>query len=289
MTNDSIWRQASIEQLQWVEKFKEIFIGNQRESIEQIFDREHFWQHNGFTLDQYCDYEFEEFSLKCKKFDLTMEASIECYQLKDKFFYFSLGKKEDKAVFEAIFQWNENNNLAIGNGYYFKIEPKTQFVHSLSLNHKTLRRINITPKAQIQVHAIIQKEPGEEVVFNKISLPLHLGGDFYNIQYERSDENNDSFWDNLKVATNQGIINQSVLMRGMDHPLFIPNLYPKILNNKKSIMIEKGIFPVVLYVLFEDNQELYFKYPLNNEWHFDKPIKSVCLTDTLSFDWIITN
>lgn len=286
---NNIWNEASLEQLQWVEKFKKIFINNQRQFVHEIFDRENFWQHNGFTMDEYCDYEFEEFSLKCKKFDLTMEASIECYQLKDNFFYFSLGKKEDKAVFEAIFKWNNQNHLVIGNGYYFKIEPKTQFIKNLNHEHKTLRRINITPKSEIQIHAIVQKEPGEDVVFNKIILPPHLGGNFYNIQYQREEEINDSFWDNIKVATNNGIINQSVLMRGKDHPLFIPNLYPNIINNKQSVIIEKNIFPVVLYVLFEDNSELYFKYPLNNEWHFDKNIKTVCLTDTLSFDWIITN
>lgn len=283
----SIWLEPLPEQLLWVHKFKSIFIQGLRSDIDNIFDQQNFWQHNGFSLEQYCDYEFEEFALKCDKFSLTMDASIECYQLKDNFFYFSLGKKDDKAVFEAIFRWNQDTQLAIGNGYFFKIEPKTQFIKYISGKEETLRRINITPHNSMLVNAIVQKEPGDDVVFNKIQLSPHLGGNFYNIQYCRDNENNESFWDDLKVATNQGIINQSALMRGKDHPLFIPDLFPVLNESLTGISIAEGIFPVVLYVLFEDGEELYFKYPTQHQWLFNKPVSSVCLTDTLSFDWII--
>lgn len=285
--SSTIWQCPLPEQLLWVEKFKAIFINGARDNIDMIFDHNNFWQHNGFSLEQYCDYEFDEFALKCDKFSLTMDASIECYRLKDNFFYFSLGKKDDKAVFEAIFRWNTDTQLAIGNGYYFKIEPKTQFIKYLSGQEETLRRINITPKDSMLINAIVQKEPGDDLVFNKIKLLPHLGGTFYNIQYCRANEDNTSFWDDLKIATNQGIINQTTLMRGKDHPLFIPDLFPVLNKSLTGITIAEGIFPVVLYVLFEDGEELYFKYPTHHQWLFNKPVSSVCLTDTLSFDWII--
>lgn len=287
LKNNLIWKPASLEQFAWVQRFKEIFILQKKDSLHTIFDIPHFGLHNAFSMQEYANYEFEEFHLKCDKFSLTMEATIECYQLKDNFFYFSLGKKNDKAVFEAIFRWSSDTNLALGNGYQFKIEPKTQFIKKHDLTLDVVRRINITPK-DLKINAIIQKEPGEDFVFNKIELPLYLGGNFYNIQYQRLNDDSNSFWDTLKIATNKGIVNHTALMRGKDHPLFIDNLFP-IIHNSYLFSIEKNIFPVVVYVLFQNGEEEYFKYPLNNVWEFNNPIAKVCLTDTLSFDWIVEN
>jgi hypothetical protein len=284
---NNIWFPPLPEQIQWVHLFKEIFILQKKESIDLIFNSELFGYHNACNLQEYCDYEFDEFALKCDKFNLTLEANVECYKLKNNFFYFSLGKKDDKAVFEAIFQWDKNTSKAIGNGYRFKIEPKTQFIKNILGEKNTLRRINITPKFDMDIKAIIQKEPGDDFIFNSMFLEPHLGGKFYNIQYQRESENNLSFWDELKIVTNQGVFNHTALMRGIDHPLFISNLFPIISSDLKTINIEKNIFPVILYVLFENGNELYFKYPLIHEWHFEQKISKVCLTDTLSFDWII--
>lgn len=291
MLNKSIttlWTPGNETLIAWVHKFKQIFIQQNKNSIDSIFNRAGFGQHNGCSLDEYCDYEFNEFQLKCDKFDLTMDALVECYQLKDNFFYFSLGKKSDKAVFEAIFKWDSCCQLAIGNGYYFKIEPKTQFIKSINSNNSNiLRRINITPKPTVVINAVIQREPGEDFVFNKIEVAPHLGGRFYSIQYQRENDSKLSFWDDIKVATNNGVINQSVLMRGEDHPLFISNLYPDVRDT--TVTIQPDIFPVVVYILFTDGEEVYMKYPLENKWEFNKSIKKVCLTDTLSFDWIVEN
>ena len=87
---------------------------------------ENFGLHNAVSLKDYTDYEFHEFEMKCANFGLTMQANIVCYDLKDNFFYFALGKKEDNALFEAIFKWDDEKQLAIGNQYQFKIEPKMQ-------------------------------------------------------------------------------------------------------------------------------------------------------------------
>lgn len=286
--NAPMWRISSKIKFQWVEKFKDIFINQKKDALSEIFNINNFGLHNAVSMENYCDYEFDEFSLKCDKFGLTMKASIECFDLKDDFFYFSLGKQEDKALFEAIFRWDEKTQLAIGNQYFFKIEPKTQFIKDfITGNTHTLRRINLKPNQDVSIKAIVQNEPGDDTILNCIDLAPHLGGRFYSFTYTRPNDNSKTYWDRIKVFSSIGIKTQDVLMRGSDHPLFQADLFPHINKTLDTVTIKNNIYPVVVYFLLEDGEEHFFKYPLDKQWSFDKKIKKVCLTDTLSFDWIV--
>ena len=77
-------------------------------------------------------------------------------------------------------------------------------------------------------------------------------------------------------------------MRGQDHPLFMENLFPEIIS-KYEFKVRDDVYPVVINIEFDDGTEDLIKYPLEKILKFDKKIKKICLTDNLSFDWIITN
>ena len=42
-----------------------------------------------------------------------------------------------------------------------------------------------------------------------------------------------------------------------------------------------------MFFFLNKEEEEFFKYPIINKYSFDYDVKFSCLTDTLSFDWII--
>lgn len=282
----NIWTKSSTEKYIWVEKFKDVFIHQKVNELNTIFNEKNFGTHNASNLKDYVSHEFDEFKMKCQNFGLTMDASIACYDLKDDLFYFALGKKEDAALFEAIFKWDAQTGLAIGNQYQVKIEPKIQFVKTG--NHIEIKRkINLKPVAGLKIKQVINSEASENNDLIKNELAEHLGGSFYSTVYNRLDEDKKTYWDDLQIYTNQGVLKHPALMRGIDHPLFQENLYPEISLDSYSFSCSSKINPVILYVQLISGQELFFKYPVEKRWKFDVKLKMVCLTDTLSFDWIV--
>lgn len=285
---DTIWTLSNPEKFEWVNKFKDIFINQKFNEINSLFNEEIFGIHNSLTMKEYCDAEFEEFSFKCEKFGLTLDATVACYDLKNNLFYFSLGKKEDKAVFEAIFTWDEQTKKAIGNQYFFKIEPKTQFIKNLKTNEiETFRRINIKPVKNNEINQVIQLNPKGDTQLNKIALEDYLGGIFYDFNYKDHSDNKKTFWDKINIYSTKGKFTQEVLMRGEDHPLFIPNLFPTVSSDLLTLSFPEDVYPVIIYVLTQDGKEHFYKYPENKSFNFNTPIVNACLTDNLSFDWII--
>lgn len=284
----NIWTKSSTEKNIWVEKFKDIFIHQKVNELNAIFNEKSFGIHNASNLKDYVSHEFDEFKMKCQNFGLTMDASIACYDLKDDFFYFALGKKEDAALFEAIFKWDAQTGLAIGNQYQVKIEPKIQFVKNRN-NIEIKRKINLKPVAGLKIKQVINSEASENNHLIRNELAEHLGGNFYSLVYHQIGEDNQTYWDNLQLYTDKGVFKHTVLMRGVDHPLFQDNLYPVVSSDNYSFTCSTKTNPVIIYVQLVSGEEFFFKYPKDKMWKFDEKIKAVCLTDTLSFDWIVNN
>lgn len=270
----------------WVEDFKKIFLQQNFNEINKIFDVENFGLHNGMSLQEYCEYEFKEFKDKGDNFGLTLNAEIACYDLNYNFFYFSLGKKEDKALFEAIFGWNGKTKKAVGNSYFGKIEPKMQFIKKKNNQIVKLRKINFKPNENINIKKVILSIIPEEDYLQEISLEEIMGGKFYSYSYNLFMDNSKTYWETVKLYLDKKIVKYNVLMRGEDHPLFINDLYP-IIVNEKEFKIKDDVYPVIIYVLKENGEEQYFKYPKNKHFLIDNKIKKICLTDNLSFDWIV--
>lgn len=285
----TIWSLGSKKQFKHVESFKNIFIEQKREKIYSLFDKD-FGLHNGYHIHEYCNYEFEEFALKSNRFELTKDAQIECFDIGDNYVYFSLGKKNDKAVFESIFLWDDTSEKFKGNQYPLKIEPKIQFVK----NNKTKniifnRRINFKGSTDnLVIKKVLIDQESHDFVFFKQDLEGIFGGTFYSLLYNDDNYCLDTYWNDIKVFTNEGVFKNKVLMRGTDHPLFLPQLFPQIISCHE-FTIEDNIYPVVINIQFEDNSEEFIKYPLEKLFKFHKKIKYICLTDNLSFDWIINN
>jgi hypothetical protein len=287
--NDIIWNKSNIQKRNWVEKFKKLFILQDKSLLNEVFNIKSFGIHNSFNLEEYLDYELKEFFLKCHKFHLDMSAQVECFDLGYNLFYFALGKKNDLAVFEAIFSWDEKNNIAIGNQYPFKIEPKMQMIKNQLDNTISIRRsINLSSKDSKNIQQIVlsQKEV-ENHQLTKIILDPIFGGVFYQYSYEIFDDDCKTYLEKIKIYSNHQKYSNMIVMRGNDHPLFQNNCFPILSTDKKNIYIDNNVFPVIIEIVFEDQTVQYLKYPKEKQIQFSKKIKSICLTDTLSFDWII--
>lgn len=284
------WNNASEHKVEWVEKFKDIFIHQDKKRLVELFSNQSFGIHNSLDLETYCEVEMEEFALKCEKFELNMSASVKVYDLPNDMFYFALGKKDDLAVFEGIFTWNNLNKIADGNGYKFKIEPKIQFIKNES--NGTIdytRRINIKPLNGVEIYKVIEKKVPESSELVKIELNDILGGNFYGYIRNEISNNLETKFEEIKIFSSEGIAKQHVLLRGTDHPLFMDNLWPEITKDKKEFKIKDNCWPVIIWVLLENGEEFFYKYPKEKQWNYENPIKEVCLTDNLSFDWIVKN
>lgn len=284
-----IWKNAQNKHFQLVKRFKEIFIDQEKDKIYEVFSKD-FGIHNGYTLEGYCHYEFEEFALKADRFELTHEAKIECFDIGNNYIYFSLGKKNDKAVFESIFLWDEEENRLKGNQYPYKLEPKIQFYQDSKTKEVSFnRRINIkAPDNDTLVKKILISESSHDFIFFKQELEEIFGGTFYSLLYKDDKETLETYWNQITIFSNKGITKKEVLMRGKDHPLFMDNLFPE-LTSIHSFKIQDNIYPVIINIEFEDGSDELLKYPLEKSFNFNKKITKICLTDTLSFDWIITN
>lgn len=290
------WKESDSDKKKWLEKFKNVFILQQKDKIDTIFNRESFGLHNGFTLDDYCEYEFKEFDLKSKNFGLTIDCSMQCFDIGDNYIYLCLGKKTEKALFESIFQWDNEQKKVIGNGYCFKIEPKTQFIIFQNQNNiisKKLiikRRINFSPAYENnKIKTILIDSDFNDFSFIKNEFEAHLGGTFYSSIFQLDNEHLHTYWENVTLFHN---IKENkdktfpLLMRGIDHPLFIDNLFPKVTKHTvQSPDFTENLF--ILYVKLKNGEEHFFKYPKENFWSFENEIEQVSITDTLSFDWIV--
>lgn len=287
--HSQIFKLATHKQFEIVKLFKQIFIDQLKNNVYDVFSKD-FGVHNGYSLEGYCDYEFDEFALKSQRFELTHEAKIECFDIGNNYIYFSLGKKNDKAVFESIFLWDEIENKLKGNSYLYKLEPKIQFYQDSITKQITFnRRINIkAPDSTTQIKQVLISQSSHDFIFFKQDLEDIFGGTFYSLLYQDDNEILDTYWNNVTLFSNNGISKHKVLMRGKDHPLFIDNLFPTI-HSHYEFSVEENIYPVIINVEFEDNTEILIKYPLEKIFKFDKKITKICLTDTLSFDWIVTN
>lgn len=284
-----IWKLAQDKQFELIKRFKTIFIDQLKNNIYELFSKD-FGIHNGYSLEEYCNYEFDEFAEKADRFELTHEAKIECFEIGNNYIYFSLGKKNDRAVFESIFLWDEKESRLKGNQYPYKLEPKIQFYKN-NQNQEILfnRRINIkAPNNERLVKKVLISQSSHDFIFFKQELEDIFGGTFYSLLYEDDDQNLETYWNQITIFSNQGNSKNQILMRGKDHPLFMDNLFPELVS-QYEFTIKEDIYPVVINIEFEDNTDMLIKYPLEKIFKFNKKITKVCLTDTLSFDWIITN
>lgn len=284
---NNIWKEGTNEQFELIKKFKRIFINQEKENLDEIFHKD-FGIHNGYDVNSYSSYEFAEFLLKATRFELTKEAKIECFNIGNGYIYFSLGKKTDKAVFESIFIWDEESKKIKGNQYPYKIEPKIQFLK----NHKTQeinfnRKINFkTTHNDIKIKSVLISKDSHDFIFFKQELEEIFGGTFYSFLYKDDDFTLQTYWNEVITFSNIGKEKNQVLMRGVNHPLFIADIYPNIISNYE-FNIKEDIYPVIINIEFEDNTEELIKYPLEKFFKYNKKIKKICLTDNLSFDWIV--
>lgn len=285
--DNKVWHISDSPKQIWAKKFARIFIEQQKENVDTIFV-ENFGLQNGMSKEDYAEYEFAEFKLKCASFGLNMECSIQSYDLSDELFYFCLGKPTERALFEAIFKWDHVTLKASGNNYPLKVEPKMQFIyHQYDNTNYKKRRINLSPlnKNFGQLKKVFTQSATEETQLINNQMEPHLGGKFFSFTYSRPNEKSETYIDNIRLFTDMGVHKLKAVMRGEDHPIFTSNLHPIV--TEKSVQIGELVFPVILYVILENGKEYFYKYPTEKIWHFDSSIHQVCMTDGLSFDWIV--
>lgn len=282
-------KNKNIELFESLEKFKKMFILQNIEMKDDVFV-EDFGFHNGYTKEDYISHEYEEYGLKCPKFGLNMDSKFQVFELKNDI-YICLGNEGDSAIFESVIKWDKDYQRLKGNGYQFKIEPKTKFIKNLNTNKiEKQRQINISSKEK-SINSVYPGNFEEQVFLVNNNLSALFGGSFYSFCYTIEDDKLNyvakTYLEKIKIVTNENkVYTYEVLLRGEDHPYLQKDAYP-ILKNDNSFILKNEIFPAILCVVFKDGEKKYIKYPEEKEFKFEKEIVEICLTDKLSYDWII--
>lgn len=274
-----------------IEKFRIAFLHQDRAMAYSCFLPEsEFGLHLGGTLDDYMDYEMEEFRVKCSFFGLDEHGPMAVYELSPEHIYFYFGNQNDPALFEAVWVVDPIEKKLKGNNSLFRWEPKLQNIKT-KFGHTTARVVNVKSKTKrfLKWWTIKNREtcnPHTEIM----DLEEIMGGFFTACCFEESDPGLvNSYWADFRVKDNLGDTSyQKVWMRGWDHPLANADAWPEV-------DLEAGVVKdspntktlVILCVDFVDGDRKLFKYPKEKIWDFGKPIQQVCVTDGLSYDWIV--
>jgi hypothetical protein len=268
-----------------VKRFRLAFMSQDMALAKKCFDNDGFGKHMGMTLDQYIDYEMAEFKGKSKKFGISSNDRVNVWRISNDSIYFCFGNELDRCLFESIWSIGDGG-LLTGNKSDFRWEPKMQMVKSGE--EITKRRIcNI--KSPFGIDMQLASFIGRETPFSfskKMNEDAIMGGSFLSIGF---DELNDlkSYWGSAFVRYGGGRESARVWMRGTDHPFFKNNLWPSVNYESGEILAPKEAAIVILTVVMENGDVKKWKYPKEKKWLVDGKVKEVCLTDSISTDWIV--
>lgn len=287
-----MYKAASENDVLLVKKFREAFVTQNRALADEVFVPEKdFGLHCGGSLTNYIDKEMEEFHQKCEKFGMVKDGPLGVYRLQNDALYFYFGNDCDEALFEAT--WFTSNDRLIGNQSKFRWEPKQQWIKSVNadgVSRSTNRRVVNIKSLKDEVNIEWWRQSGLFEVQNsfekKMDMEEVMGGRFLACGFETDDIN--GLLSVFRVKTSDGDIEtQSLCLRGADHPLFEENQWPEVDFKSGVVTIsELTKMVVILTVETESGQEM-LKYPVGKKFDFGGPIKKICMTDGLSYDWIV--
>ncbi len=289
----------------WGQKFKYAFMTQDRLIAEDIFDKD-FGFHNGKNKEEYIEYEMKEFFLKKDKFSLKLNSNVVIYELKDNFFYYSIGNHFDRNVFEAVFQYLPDTKKAIGNQYPCPIETKSQAIleydnwedyksrWARKENIQYSKRINLfsSPLLKVEnIKKVVCFHDMENYYMQMNHLESHLGGSYLSIMYDNKETK--SLFQKVKIFGVGENFERKILFKNFDHPHLINNLFATIVQKKENVFRIHYNTDIIINILnIKTNKNDYFyKYPeqyhIDIELKKDEKIEFICVTDTLSLDWII--
>lgn len=275
----SVWKQPEDFHEAAAESFKKTFMRGSRSLAENLF-HESFGVHNGMSLDEYLEYEFDEFSSKKDRFGLSERSPSICRNVGEGFVYFSYGANGDPAVFEGLFKIDRETGRLVGNGYPLKIETKLQFDIKDGIVLMR-RRINAMPgtAAKYLVPGVFCSEMAKSAS----SHSPEFGGEVSSVSYSLENDDGMTFWDFARLSSNGFATTVPIFMKGTDHPLFHGDSFPIVEN--RIVSIPESCNPTILSVMLENGKEIFFKYPTDKSWSFDEGVAFACVTDSLSNDW----
>jgi hypothetical protein len=268
-----------------VKRFRLAFMSQDKALAKKCFDVDGFGKHIGMTLDQYIDYEMAEFKEKSRKFGISSNDRVNVWRISKDSIYFCFGNETDRCLFESIWSTRENG-LLIGNNSEFRWEPKIQMIKDgEAITYKRICNI----KSPFGINMSLASFTGRETPFSfskKMNEADIMGGSFLSIGF---DELNDlkSYWGNAFVRYDGGRETANIWMRGTDHPFFKNNLWPSVNYESGEVVAPKNASIVILTVTLESGEVKKWKYPKENKWKIGGNIKEVCLTDSISTDWIV--
>lgn len=285
----SAYPAASEEERALIVQFRRAFVSQDRQLAFRCFsESSSFGKHLGGSLEDYIVQEMEEFRVKCKKFGVSEQGPLSVYKLASDRLYFYFGNEEDPALFEAVWALDADGKLT-GNQSNFRWEPKMQSIRCGTRITRT-RACNIKGKRgqTLAWWRLIDKEspnPTQSVS----ELEDVLGGTFTSCVYEDPVDDLTSYWATWRIQDSDGEKEtQRVWMRGLDHPQSQGDTFPVVNFDLGQVEAHPNTKTVViLCVYFDDNTQTMIKYPESRAWDFKKPIRKVCLTDGLSYDWIV--
>ena len=288
----NIYKPANKDYIGLIENFRQAFVRGDKEGARLCFD-EQFGIHMGSDLKTYIEHEMEEFKIKCQRFGLSDQGHLAVYQIDEDRIYFHFGTQADPALFEAVWKTNPRSKKLVGNQSQFRWEPKLKFTKSENKEGYVFERsCNIKdlhhPENQV-VWWRLKNLQGINMSTHQESLEEALGGVFSTIKFSYTKDRGESKWETIRVASsNHQTESTRVWMRGVDHPLLKLLAFPEVDFEQAVVKAHHSIHTVVvLWVLFEDHSTYMVKYPKERTWAFKSKIKSVCITDGLSYDWVV--
>jgi hypothetical protein len=280
--------EATASQRDLVVRFRKAFVSQDVQLAKTCFaEKAEFGLHLGGSLDEYIEHEMDEYKVKCAKFGLTEEGPLQVYQLAPDRLYFYFGNTLDPALFEAVWTMNEQG-LLLGNQSKFRWEPKMQSIKKGTMVKRT-RVCNIKSNQGLVLSWWRLKDREAANPSHTISeLEDIMGGTFTSCLYEEPFNDTQSYWATWRIQDTQGgKETQRVWMRGLNHPQSQGDTFPEVDFHGGHVRAHPKTKTIVIVCAnFDDGTKTMLKYPEAREWFFDKPIRSICVTDGLSYDWI---
>ncbi len=236
---------------------------------------EDFLIEDGMNLEEYIEYEIDNFSRLSPLFDLGLDFKVqsicECTLTNDRItvFFYIINSKE-KIVCKMHLTLDTAKGLVCSNNYISQVVPKYFIKNSEVSAYSLAIQSKIEPK-------YVYSSDFNDVEISKSSSFSDDG--FYNVQMKPGDsfEYNNLFF--FKIAYSSGKIEKKPVF----FDVFKPELCPAKFRENSIELIDE-LYPVGIAVFYKDGTSFSKEYPRNFKIEKEK-IDYIIVTDVLDNDW----
>lgn len=260
-----------------------------RRWIDCIFSGQHaaarellspnFGLHDGLCAEDFVKHEIDQFKERASRFG-SSDRIIFRYHSKfsDGFIVFFMARADvaETFLFEDVFRFDSLG--IVGNQNRVEAVSKLRFMEGQS---QPMRSIALRAR-QLQIRNIAPLFPVTDIVFHKSDT--HDQDDFFQVNVVCDDASR-TILERFRFFTSEGNFNQSIRMRGLDHPCFCEMPFPNIKGKRLFIgAIDRYIWSVTVKLV--SGAVLVYDNISDVPHEFNDAIHSVTITDALDNDWV---